>query len=74
MWGLRPLKNLEISGGADGSRGAVQRLVARPGSSAMIGAAVRTAGVDWVIRSKDTEGRGWAAVGKALEDSGTARR
>lgn len=74
MWGPQTLKNLEIFEGADGSGSAVKRLVARPGSSALIGAAVRTVGVRWVIRGKDTERRCWAAVGKALEDSGAARR
>lgn len=72
--GPQTLKNPEISEGADGSGAAVKRLAARTGSWTLIGAAVRRLGVDWLIWGEAREGRGGAAVRKALEDSGAAWR
>lgn len=72
--GPQALKNLEISEGADGSEGAVKRLVETPRSSALVGAAVRRADVDWLIRGEAREGEEGAALRKALEDSCAARR
>lgn len=52
----------------------MKRLAARTGSWTLIGAAVRRLGVDWLIRGEAREGRGGAAVRKALEDSDAAWR